>query len=59
MTPLRATPPANLTQPCDPLVPFDGQTMGELLRYTVGTIQQYRDCAARHESLSEWERARK
>ncbi|WP_449280333.1 Rz1-like lysis system protein LysC [Limnoglobus roseus] len=58
-TPLRVVPPADLTQACDPLPAFRGVTMGDLFRHTITTTQMYRECKARHDALSSWERAKK
>ena len=55
--PLPVTPPANLVAKCDALNTFDGKSMGDLVQYTVGVIQAYKDCAARHEALADFNKS--
>lgn len=54
-TPSPVTPPANLTAPCPDLVPpAEPMTLGDLLRFTVEAVGEYRQCQARHQKLSDW-----
>ncbi len=53
--PFPVIPPANLTAQCPDLVAPQGEvTLGDLLRFSVDTAGQYRECQARHKALSEW-----
>lgn len=43
--------PANLRQPCpDPSLPADG-TGAAVLRWSIGMVQAYRECQAKHRAL--------
>jgi hypothetical protein len=53
--PFQPTPPANLTAPLPDLLPLgEGANFGDLLRFSVDTSIQYRQCQARHRALAEW-----
>jgi hypothetical protein len=53
VTPLPVVPPANLTASCPDLVPpTEPMTLGDLLRFTVEAVGEYRQCQARHQKLS-------
>lgn len=48
-----ATYPANLTTPCAPIPPFEGDTSDDLISDHLNLIDIYRDCSTRHAGLAE------
>jgi len=52
---LLPAPPANLTQACTPVPDLpEPANLGDLLRADIELIGLYKECAARHQALSEW-----
>jgi hypothetical protein len=46
--------PANLAVPCADIAPFDGQTLGDLMEYTVDVISLYHECQSRMDAVGAW-----
>jgi hypothetical protein len=46
--------PANLATRCPDAPVFEGQTLGDLMGYTVDILEQYHECKARMDSVATW-----
>ena len=51
---LPSSPPADLTLACVAMPPFEGQTMDDLVSYTLGLQGDYLICYNRQNALSTW-----
>lgn len=43
--------PASLAEPCPPLRGLTDGTAGPALRWSIGTVEAYRDCQLKHRAL--------
>lgn len=50
MTPalIKTQTPADISQQCDELPVFDGETADDLVSYNLDLISKYQQCSARH-----------
>ena len=48
--------PANLATRCPDAPVFDGQTLGDLMAYTVQLLNQYHECQTRVDYVVVWDR---
>ena len=49
----RTPPDASLLEPCPPLNPLSKGDGESVYRWALATVDEYRDCAARHQRLGE------